>query len=167
MKLQECKTCLRCIHFSAWHSTLQGSSTTLQPSQNKLSTAFTHFKQLHIFERSYLVSLLVDALSPVNHKGLHQGWIQTSLCLQVINFTSHHTTYHVFLAYLYSADTQHGNLPLAGWPILFCRPTQEPCVSHSQHRKTPEWTGRVEISKEAIPGSTHSMYGNILTYSRL
>ena len=29
-----------------------------------------------------------------------------------------------------------------------------------------EWTGRVEISKEEIPGSKRSMHGNILTYSR-
>ena len=29
-----------------------------------------------------------------------------------------------------------------------------------------EWTGRVEISKEEIPGSKRSMYGYILTYSR-
>ena len=30
-----------------------------------------------------------------------------------------------------------------------------------------EWTGRVEISKEEIPGSKRSIYGYILTYSRL
>ena len=30
-----------------------------------------------------------------------------------------------------------------------------------------EWTGRVEISKGKIPGSTCSMYSYILTYSRL
>ena len=30
-----------------------------------------------------------------------------------------------------------------------------------------EWTGRVEVSKEEIPGSKRSMYGYILTYSRL
>ena len=30
-----------------------------------------------------------------------------------------------------------------------------------------EWTGRVEISKEEIPGSKRSMYGDILAYSRL
>ena len=30
-----------------------------------------------------------------------------------------------------------------------------------------EWTGRVEKSKEEIPGSERSMYGYILTYSRL
>ena len=29
-----------------------------------------------------------------------------------------------------------------------------------------EWTGRVQISKEEIPGSKRSMYGYILTYSR-
>ena len=30
-----------------------------------------------------------------------------------------------------------------------------------------EWTARVEISKEEIPGSKRTMYGYILTYSRL
>ena len=30
-----------------------------------------------------------------------------------------------------------------------------------------EWTGRVEISKKDIPGSKRSMYGYMLTYSRL
>ena len=49
-------------------------------------------------------------------------------------------------------------------------------VSHSQHRRKSEkvleenaggWTGRVEISKEEILGSKRSMYGYILTYSRL
>ena len=49
-------------------------------------------------------------------------------------------------------------------------------VSHSQHRKKSgevleknagERTGRVEISNEEIPGSKCSMYGYILTYSRL
>ena len=30
-----------------------------------------------------------------------------------------------------------------------------------------EWTGRVEISKEEIPGSKCSMYGYVLTYPRL
>ena len=49
-------------------------------------------------------------------------------------------------------------------------------VSHSQHRKklgevleknAGDWTGRVEISNEEIPGSKRSMYGYVLTYSRL
>ena len=30
-----------------------------------------------------------------------------------------------------------------------------------------EFTGRIEISKEEIPGSKRSMYGYVLTYSRL
>ena len=33
-------------------------------------------------------------------------------------------------------------------------------------KKAGEWTERVEISKEDIPGSKRSMYGYILTYSR-
>ena len=33
-------------------------------------------------------------------------------------------------------------------------------------RNAGEWTGRVEISKEEIPGSKRNMYGYILTYSR-
>ena len=98
-------------------------------------------------------------------KGLHQGWTQTSHYLQFIHFTSHHTTSHVFWAYLYSAGTQHGNLNPVGWPILFCRPTQEPCVSHSQHRRNRErfWknagerTRRVEISRGEIPSSKRSI----------
>ena len=47
--------------------------------------------------------------------------------------------------------------------------------SAGQHRKklrgfgknAGKWTGRVEISKEELPGSKRSMYGYILTYSRL
>ena len=70
-----------------------------------------------------------------------------------------------FLANSYSTGTQHGNLSLAGWPILFCGPTQEPCISHSQDRKnlersgknSGEWTGKVELGKEEIPGSKRSI----------
>ena len=54
-------------------------------------------------------------------------------------------------------------------------PTQEPMFATAITEKTwkrfwknaGEQTGRVEISKEEIPGSKHSMYGYILTYSRL
>ena len=35
------------------------------------------------------------------------------------------------------------------------------------NKNAGEWTGRVEISKEEIPGSKRSIYGYILTYSRL
>ena len=78
--------------------------------------------------------------------------------------SSYHKSH--FWAYLYSANTQHGNLPPTGLPILFCGPAQETCVSHSQQRKiwerfrkqnASEWTGRVERSKEEIPGSKRSI----------
>ena len=93
------------------------------------------------------------------------------------SYSLHKSLHHksCFLACLYSAGTQHRNLHLAGWPFLFCGPKQEPCVSHSQHRKNREkfsknageWAGRVDISKEEIPGSKLSMCGCVLTYSRL
>ena len=89
-------------------------------------------------------------------------------------FVSYHKSFF-FLPYLYSVGTHRGNLPLAEWPILFCGPTQEPCVSHCHYRRNrerfwknaSEWIGGVEISQEEISGSKRSMHGYILTYSRL
>ena len=141
--------------------------------------------------------LLVGALSQINHKGLHQGCKQTSIYLQVIYSTRHHTTILFFSnhnsdyihnfgtqtqedrntcfgTYLYSASTQHENLHPARRPILFCGSTQEPALATANTGKTRErfwknageWTGRLEISQE-IRGSKRSMYGYILTYSKL
>ena len=42
---------------------------------------------------------LVGALSPVNHKGLHQGWQQTLSYLHVIHSTSHYATSFFFSNY--------------------------------------------------------------------
>ena len=74
----------------------------------------------------------------------------------------------------YSAGL-HRNLHPAGWPILFCRPVQESALATANTgqigrglgKNAGEWTGRVETSKEKIPGSKRSMYGYILTHSRL
>ena len=54
---------------------------------------------------------------------------------------------------------------------LFCWPTQEPTLATANTGKprerfwknAGEWTGRVEISKEEIPGSKRSMHDCILT----
>ena len=51
------------------------------------------------------------------------------------------------------------NLHPAGWPILFCRPTQEPVLATGNtgknqerfRKKAGDWTKRVEISKEESP----------------
>ena len=43
-----------------------------------------------------------------------------------------------FGAYLYSTSTQRGNLHPAGWPILFCGPTQEPVLATANTGKTWE-----------------------------
>ena len=98
-----------------------------------------------------------------------------SICKLFISQVIIPHVFHVFLAYLYSAGTQHGNLHSAGWLILFCRPTQEPVLATANTGKNwnrflknaGEWTRRVEISKEEITGSKRSMYGYILTNSRL
>ena len=93
------------------------------------------------------------------HKGLHQGWTQSSLYLQVIHFTSHHTTCHDFFAYFYSASTQHRNPHHAGWPILSCGPTQELMLATANTWKkmgevlgenAGERTGRVEIREKSL-----------------
>ena len=40
-------------------------------------------------------------------------------------------------------------------------------IGRGFEKNAGEWTGRVEIGKEEIPGSKRSMNGHILTYSRL
>ena len=89
---------------------------------------------------------LTGALSPVNHKELHQGWMQTSFCLSVILFTSHDTTSRVFSAYLYSTGTRHGNLHPAGWPILFCGPTQEPVLATANRKNSGEVMEKMQVN---------------------
>ena len=125
-----------------WISTDHGITICVKKERKKFSMKHTFMRPKTSRKSNELTMLkhswLVGAFSPVIHKGLHQGWTHTSFCLQVIHFTSHHITSHVLWAYLYSAGTQHGNLPPAGWPTLFCGPTQEPCISHSQHRKNQE-----------------------------
>ena len=53
-----------------------------------------------------------------------------------------------------------------------CGPTQEPQptqekIGRGSGKNADEWTGRVEINKEELPGSKRSLYGYILTNSRL
>ena len=40
-------------------------------------------------------------------------------------------------------------------------------IRRGLEKNAGEWTGRIEISKEEIPGSTCSIYSYILTYSKL
>ena len=92
-------------------------------------------------------------------KGLHQGWKQTSVYFQFIHSTSHYTpslffsnhnshSIHnfetrtqknnnaYFGACLYCTGTRHGNQHPAGWPTLFCGPTQEPVLATDNTGKT-------------------------------
>ena len=85
---------------------------------------------------------LAGTLSPVKHRGLHQGWTQTSLYLQFIYFTSHHTTSRVFFSLFIFRG--HSTREPASGRVYFicCGPTKELCVSHSQHRKNRERFGK-------------------------
>ena len=51
--------------------------------------------------------------------------------------------------------------------ILVLATTNTGEIGRGFGKNAGEWTGRVEISKEEIPGGKRSMYGYILTYSRL
>ena len=64
------------------------------------------------------------------------------------NYSFHKSSYYksCFLAYLYSAGTQQGNLHSAGWPTFFCGPTQEPCVNNSQHRKNQMFWKKMQVN---------------------
>ena len=64
-----------------------------------------------------------------------------------------------------------------GDQVYSAKPTQEPVLAAAYTGKkiergfgkknAGEWTGRVEISKEEIRGSSCSMHSYMLTYSRL
>ena len=77
-----------------------------------------------------------------------------------------------FLAYSYSTGTPASSrvtyFILRAYTGTMCWlwPTQEK-LEVLEGKKTGEWTGRVEIGKEKIPCNKLSMYGYILTYSRL
>ena len=110
------------LHYSTVHCTTEHYTTLYYSTLHytALQHSALHHRTLHYTAlqhttlRCTTVSQLVGALSPVSHKGSHQGWTQTSIYLKVIHFTSHHTTSCV----LHSVGTQHTSLTLAGWPIL-------------------------------------------------
>ena len=104
--------------------------------------------------------LLIWCFEPSQPQRITSG-LNTNLTLSP-SYSFHKSSYHkscfvvvvvvVFLAYLYSAGTQHGNLHPAGWPILVCGPTQEPVLATANtgeigrglEKNAGEWTGRVE-----------------------
>ena len=51
--------------------------------------------------------------------------------------------------------------------VLATANTEKKKIGKGFGKNAGEWTGRVEISKEEIPGSKRSMYSCILTYSML
>ena len=105
----------------------------------------------------------------------HQLTNKIMLCYVMLFISQVITPQVKFFSLLIFRGHSTRNVHPAGRPILFCRPTQEPVLATANAGKNRErfwknaveWTGRVEISKDKIPGSRRSMYGYILTYSRL
>ena len=96
-----------------------------------------------------------------------------------IHFTSHHTTnlfFNNFFSLLIfrrhsTREPAFGRVTyfiLQAYTGTMClpQPTQEKSGEVFE-TNAGEWTGSVEISQEEIPSSKRSMYGYILTYSRL
>ena len=107
----------------------------------------------------------MGALNPVNHKGLRQGWTQTSLYHQVI-----HSTSHVFWAYFVFRGHSTREPASSRLTYFTLRAYTGTSVSHTANtgknqerfwKNTGEWTGRVDKSKEEIHGSKRRMYGYI------
>ena len=102
-----------------------------------------------------LVSQLVGALSPVNHKGILYGWTYTSLYLQVINFTSHHTTSQDFFFSLFIFRGHSTGEPASNrvtYSILRADTGKHgEKIGRGFGKNAGEWTARVRISKEESP----------------
>ena len=109
----------------------------------------------HFPDGYYTCTKLPRAVTqPAQTRGrLGQFWVQPSPLQRITsglntNFTLspghsfHKSSYHkscvFFLAYLYSAGTQNGNLHPGGWPVLFCGPTQEPVLATANTGKNRE-----------------------------
>ena len=96
-------------------------------------------------------------LSP--SQSFHKSSYHKSCCFSLFIFRGHSTrepasgrvTYFVLRAYT-------GTM---------CQPQSAQEKSGEVWKNAGEWTGRVDISKEEISGSKRSMYGSLLTYSRL
>ena len=97
------------------------------------------------------------------------------------SYSFHNSLYHkscLFVCFSLFIFRWHSTRKLASNRVTYfiLRAYSATGVSHCQNRKkigrgfwinAGEWTGRIEISKEEIPGSKRSMYGYILTYPRL
>ena len=122
------------------------------------------YDEPHICSYGTLVSYLVGALSPVSHKGLHQGWTQTSLHLQVTHFTSHtisRVSGPIYIPQALSTGSciQQGDLFYsAGLHRNRCQPQpRQEKVGREFGKNADEWTRRVEIIKASLAVSTACM----------
>ena len=145
---------------TAKYSTLSSHSPSHGRWQAGKRNTITCLKQQSFM---LLDSQLVGALSPVNHKGLHQSWKQISIYLHVIHSTSHYATRlfffllkpqlkfhpvserktrktvtHVLEPIHIPRAVNTGTCTSRVTNILFCGPTQEPVLITANTGKTRE-----------------------------
>ena len=135
-----------------------------------------HRSEFTILHHTWLVCQLVGALSPVDHKGSHQGYKLHSISKLFISQVMIPQVMFVVLFSLFIFHRLSTQEPASSRVTYFIlrlhrnqcqlQPTQEK-IRRGFGTNAGEWTGMAEISQEEIPGSKHSMYGYILTYSRL
>ena len=119
-----------------------------------------------------LVSQFVGALSPVNHKGLHQGWTPTSLSLHVYSF--HMSLYHKSCFFKPSYIPRVLNTGTCLWQgdLFYSAGLHRNHVLDTANtRKIGRGFGKMgrkgRNKQGRNPRSKRSMYGYILTCSRL
>ena len=104
---------------------------------------------------------LVGALSPVSHKGLHQGWTQTSFYLQVLIsqvITPQLAQVICFLSLFIFCGHSTWEPASSKMTFLFRVCTKELVLAAANTEKTwerfwknaGEWTGRVKIRKKSL-----------------
>ena len=132
LKLQS-RPLLQHVPLSAWRV----SETSTTKSLAKVEIRQNSRQQAQEGKLSWSVSWCSEPSQP---QRITSG-LKTNFTLSP-SYSFHKSSYHksccFFLPYLYSADTQHGNLHPAGWPILYCGPTQEPVLATAYTGKNRE-----------------------------
>ena len=91
-------------------------------------------------------------LSPIHsfHKSLYHKYFFSSndSSNSIHNFGTQNQKNNntCFGACLYSVSTQHGNLHPAGWPILFCGPSQELVLATAKRKKSGEVLEKMQVN---------------------
>ena len=155
-----------CHQYSNWTRSWMDKWAVIQtptvPDRNLLvSPCFKPRKQQRITSRLNTNFSLSPSYSHSFHKSLYHKFFfflfsnHSSISIHNFGTQNQRNNNTCFGAYLYSTSNQHGNLHRAGWPILFCGPTQEPVLDTANSGRMQErfskkcrWTDRKGRNKQ-------------------